>query len=47
MAGLIYGIGQQHPMQEVIDFASGAAFGKFQEYGDATSQTVEMIKKLK
>ncbi|MEZ4900659.1 MAG: sugar kinase [Spirosomataceae bacterium] len=46
MGGLIYGLYQQHSAQEVIDFAAAAAFGKLQEYGDATQQTVEDVKSI-
>ncbi len=45
MAGLIYGLHQQHPPQTVVDFATAAAFGKLQEIGDATRQTVADVKK--
>ena len=45
MAGLIYGISQQHAPQAIIDFAAAAAVGKMQEKGDATQQTVESINK--
>lgn len=44
MAGLIYGLYKQHSPQEVLNFAAEAAFGKLQELGDATSQTVDAIK---
>ena len=44
MAGLIYGLDQQLPPAEVIQFASSAAFGKFFEKGDATNQDVESIR---
>ncbi len=40
MAGLIYGLYQNHSSQTVVDFAAAAAFGKLQEIGDATRQTV-------
>ena len=43
MAGLIYGLYQQLPEKEIIQFASAAAFGKFFEKGDATSQDLNMI----
>jgi len=46
MGGLIYGLYQQHPSQEIIDFAAAAAFGKLQEYGDATQQTIEDVKEI-
>ncbi len=43
MGGLIYGLSQHHAPQEIIDFAAAAAFGKLQEYGDASQQTVEDV----
>ncbi len=46
MAGLIYGLSQNHSPQNTIDFATAAAFGKMQVQGDATIQTVEQIKLL-
>ncbi len=46
MAGLIYGINANHTPAEVISFAAAAAFGKLQEAGDATKNTVEEIQKL-
>jgi 2-dehydro-3-deoxygluconokinase len=47
MAGLIYGNYHQHAPQEVIDFAAAAAFNKLFIKGDATTATVEDIKKRK
>ena len=44
MAGLIYGLHQNHPQQQVINFATSAAFGKLFEKGDSTSQDVIMIE---
>ncbi len=44
MAGLIYGLHQQHAPQDVINFAAAAAFGKLQEAGDATRQTVADVE---
>lgn len=47
MAGLIYGLYQQHAPQATVDFAAAAAFGKLQEIGDATRQTVaDVMKRL-
>lgn len=40
MAGLIYGLYNHLPPQEVVDYATSAAFGKLQEQGDATGQDV-------
>ncbi|GAB3954296.1 sugar kinase [Spirosoma harenae] len=45
MAGLIYGLYQQHDPQQVLNFAAEAAFGKLQEIGDATNQTVDEINR--
>lgn len=47
MAGLIYGLYNQNPSQEIIDYATSAAFGKLQEYGDSTGQDIISIKKNK
>ncbi|MGB4725113.1 MAG: PfkB family carbohydrate kinase, partial [Sediminibacterium sp.] len=44
MAGLIYGIHNGHAHQETINYAASAAFGKLQELGDSTKQTVSQIK---
>ncbi|MDB5261286.1 MAG: sugar kinase, partial [Adhaeribacter sp.] len=38
MAGLIYGLYNQHEPQKLLDFATAAAFGKLPEMGDATGQ---------
>ena len=43
MAGLIYGLYTQQPPQDIVDFAAAAAFGKLQEPGDATGQSVAAI----
>lgn len=44
MAGLIYGNVLQHNPQQIIDFASAAAFNKLFIRGDATTSAVEEIK---
>jgi 2-dehydro-3-deoxygluconokinase len=44
MAGLIYGCLQNNDNQTIINYAAAAAFGKLQEKGDATQQTVAQIK---
>ena len=44
MAGLIYGLYHQHVPQDVINFSVAAAFGKLQEEGDATQQTIDDIR---
>ncbi|ULQ53557.1 sugar kinase [Flavihumibacter fluvii] len=46
MAGLIYGIYNEHRPHHVISFAAAAAFGKLQEYGDATYQTIAEVESL-
>lgn len=46
MAGLIHGMLLQRPAEKVVGFAAAAAVGKLQEYGDATSQTIESINKI-
>jgi 2-dehydro-3-deoxygluconokinase len=43
MAGLIYGLYQQHSPIDIINFAAAAATGKMQEKGDSTDQTVTSI----
>ena len=43
MAGLIYGHYRRRPPQEIVDFATSAAFGKLQETGDFTTQDIEKI----
>lgn len=44
MGGLIYGFVQNHPPQQVIDFATSAAFGKLYEEGDTTNQQIATIQ---
>jgi len=44
MAGLIYGFYHQLNLQDKIEFATAAAFGKLLLKGDATTQTVTDIK---
>ena len=47
MAGLIYGLSQGHSnAEEVVGFAAAAAFGKLQERGDATQNSVLQIQKI-
>lgn len=43
MAGLIYGLTNQLSPQDTINYATAAAFGKLQEFGDATGQEVLTI----
>jgi 2-dehydro-3-deoxygluconokinase len=46
MAGLLYGLYKSHNPQDIIDFAAAAAIGKLNEYGDATSQSVEDVNEI-
>ena len=46
MAGLIYGLLQNHDPQSILNFATAAAVGKLQESGDATRQNVEAVNGL-
>ncbi len=46
MGGLIYGLYNGHPAQQVINYAAAAAFGKLQETGDATRQTISSIESI-
>ncbi|MDI9877963.1 sugar kinase [Flectobacillus longus] len=46
MGGLIYGLYNEKSSQEVINYAAAAAFGKLNEYGDATKQSVEQVENL-
>lgn len=44
MAGLIYGLYNHLPFQQVVNFATGAAFQKLSIKGDFTDKTVEEVK---
>lgn len=44
MAGLIYGLYHHLQPQQIIDFSAAAAFGKLNELGDATTQTVGQVQ---
>ena len=46
MAGLIYGIYNQRTPQDILNYATAAAFGKLQEFGDATGQDVLTVSKI-
>jgi 2-dehydro-3-deoxygluconokinase len=46
MAGLIYGLHNKLGLQNVINFASAAAFLKLQEKGDTTNQDIHAINAL-
>lgn len=45
MGGLIYGLSNQHPLQNIVDFSAAAAVGKLQEIGDATKQSIADVLK--
>lgn len=47
MAGLIYGFYNKHQPQDIVNYATAAAFGKLQEKGDATDQDVFTVTKLR
>ena len=46
MAGLIYGLYNNNASQDIVNYATAAAFGKLQEQGDSTAQDVFTISKL-
>jgi len=46
MAGLIYGIIKENAPKDIISFAAAAAFGKLQEKGDATNNSVDQIQNI-
>jgi len=46
MAALIYGLYQEHPPTDIINFAAAAAVTKLHERGDATRQSIEQIKSM-
>lgn len=46
MGGLIYGLYNQHEAQQILNYATKAAFGKLQEMGDATGQDVLSVSKV-
>lgn len=46
MAGLLYGLYNEHAPQTVLNFATAAAFGKLSEVGDDTKQTVADVLTL-
>jgi 2-dehydro-3-deoxygluconokinase len=46
MGGLIYGLYNNNEPQDVINYATAAAFGKLQEQGDSTSQDVLTVNKM-
>jgi 2-dehydro-3-deoxygluconokinase len=44
MAGLIYASLQHYSIEQSINFAASAAFGKLQEVGDSTKQNIQTIQ---
>ncbi|XZF16286.1 PfkB family carbohydrate kinase [Chitinophagaceae bacterium MMS25-I14] len=46
MAGLIHGIYNGNDMQDTINFGAAAAFGKLQEIGDSTKQSVNDVQTI-
>lgn len=46
MAGLLYGLHNNHPPQTILNFATAAAFGKLSEVGDDTKQTIANVLAL-
>jgi len=46
MAGLIYGLQNNHTPADVIEYAAAAAFGKLHEKGDITSHTINNIQQI-
>lgn len=46
MAGLIYGLYNDHKSEELLNYATAAAFGKLQEHGDSTEQDVLKVAKV-
>ena len=44
MAGLIYASLQNYALEQSINFAASAAFGKLQEIGDSTTQNTQTIQ---
>ncbi len=47
MGGLIYGFYNSHAPQDIVNYATAAAFGKLQEQGDATQQDIFTVTKLR
>lgn len=45
MAGLIYGLMNNHYPLQIVNFSASAAVGKLSEKGDSTRQTIEQIQK--
>ncbi|WP_153800731.1 sugar kinase [Foetidibacter luteolus] len=43
MAGLLYGLYHNNALQDIVNFAAAATFGKLHEKGDTSSQTVQDV----
>lgn len=46
MGGLIYALSKEMKPDDTIEFAAAAAFGKLQEQGDVTSNSIEDVQKI-
>lgn len=46
MGGLLYGFYNNNSSQQIIDFASAAAIGKLNEFGDASQQSIDDVLKV-
>lgn len=46
MGGLIYGHYLRHKPQDILNYATAAAFGKLQEQGDATGQDILTVSRI-
>ncbi|MCW3106721.1 MAG: sugar kinase [Segetibacter sp.] len=46
MAGLIYGLYNEHAPQDIVNYATAAAFGKLQEEGDATGHDILTVARI-
>ncbi|MFM9908130.1 MAG: PfkB family carbohydrate kinase [Chitinophagaceae bacterium] len=46
MAGLIFGLTNNHPLQDIIDYSAFAAVEKLYEKGDATTRTEKDIRAI-
>lgn len=46
MGGLIYGLYNYNQPEDIIEYAAAAAFGKLQETGDTTFNSIEEIQKI-
>lgn len=47
MAGLVYGFYNHHDPQDIVNYATAAAFGKLQVEGDTTDQDIFKVAKLR